>query len=204
MNTPLLPAVDAPGMLREVAFGLLVRDRGPVELADLAAATGMSLDATAGAVTSLAQGGWLNLDEAGRVTGSAGLSLATGPHALTLGGSAFRTWCAYDALGIAAALRAEARVETTCGRCGTAITLSFEDGKPDRGGPERLWLADGGDDLRSSFCTPTVLLCGDTHGAAWADAQAGKGQLLDLEDGATLGGEAWAGCAATANRLARP
>jgi hypothetical protein len=203
MNTALLLAVDAPGMLREIAFGLLLRDRRPVEVADLAAAAGMPLVATQSAVTSLAQGGWLDLDEAGRVTGSAGLSLATGPHTLTLEDAAFRTWCAYDALGIAAALGVDAGIETTCGRCGAAITLSYDDGKPDRRGPEQLWLADGGGDLRGSFCTPTVLLCGDEHGAAWEDAQAGSGQLLDLEEGARLGGEAWAGCAATAKRLAR-
>jgi len=204
MSTPFLPALDAPGILREVAFGLLLRDRRPIEIDDLAVAAGMAAEPVCEAVTRLAKGGWLDLDDAGRVAGSAGLSLATGPHALAIGGAAFRTWCAYDALGIAAALRADALVETTCGRCNTAITLRFRNGQPDRSGPERLWLADAGGELWGSFCTPTVLLCGEEHGADWAEAQGGRGRLLDLTAGARLGGEAWAGCASAAKRLARP
>ena len=204
MNTPLLPAVDAPGILREVAFALLLRDRRPIEIDDLAFVAGMAAEPVREAVTRLAKGGWLDLDDTGRIAGSAGLSLATGTHALAIGGAAFRTWCAYDALGIAAALRADALVETTCGRCSTAITFEFRNGQPDRSGPERLWLADGGGDLRGSFCTPTVLLCGEEHAADWAEAQGGRGRLLNLAAGARLGGEAWAGCASAAKRLARP
>jgi len=204
MSSPFLPALDAPGVVREVAFGLLLRDRRPIDLIDLATSAGMADEPVRATVTSLAQGGWLDLDEAGRVAGSAGLSLSTGTHLLTLGGAEFRTWCAYDALGIAAAPEADALVETTCGHCGKTISLSFRNGEPDRSGPERLWLADGGDDLRGSFCTPTVLLCGDEHGAAWAETHRGRGRLLDLADGARLGGAAWAGCATTAQRLMRP
>src|SRR6266540_2236991 len=157
---PLLPALDAAGLLREAGFALLLRDRRPVVVADLAAAIGIDAVAGSSAVTTLAQAGWLDLDDSGRVVGAAGLSLATGPHHLTLGAGAFRTWCAYDSLGIAAALAADAQVETTCGLCGASINLAVRDGVPVRTGPERLWLAEGGADLRGSFCTPTVLLCG--------------------------------------------
>jgi hypothetical protein len=201
MNEALLPALDAPGLLREVAFGLLLRDRLPIDVASLAEAAHMPHESVASAVASLARGGWLDLDSEGRIAGSAGLSLSTGPHGLTVGEHAFRTWCAYDALGIAAALRAQARVDTTCGECGRPITVSFRDGEPDRSGPERLWLATRGADLRGGFCTPTVLLCGDVHGLAWSDAQAGRGELLDLAEGARIGGEAWAGCASTAREI---
>ena len=164
---PLLPAIDAAGLLREAGFALLLRDHRPVEVTDLAAAIGLPAVAAGAAVTTLAATGWLDIDDAGRVVGAAGLSLVTGPHRLTVGDAPFRTWCAYDSLGIAAALRADATLETTCGRCGALISLAFRGGVPERTGPERLWLADGGADLRGSFCTPTVLLCGEEHGAAW-------------------------------------
>src|SRR6266850_2258268 len=114
---PLLPAVDAAGLLRETGFALLLRDHRPVEVVDLAAAIGIDVGAADTAVTNLAQAGWLDLDASGRVVGAAGLSLATGPHRLTLGDDPFRTWCAYDSLGIASALAADALVETTCGQC---------------------------------------------------------------------------------------
>jgi len=198
---PLLPALYSVGLLREVGFALLLRDRRPVELADLAAATGLEVEAATGAVTTLAMAGWLDLDKSGNVTGAAGLSLATGPHGLKLGDAAFRTWCAYDALGIAAALDADTLVETTCGRCQAPISLAFHGGTPERDGPERLWLAHGGTDLRDSFCTPTVLLCGEEHGLAWAEAQGGRGRLLGLIEGARDGSGDWAGCADAARRL---
>lgn len=198
---PLLPALDAAGLLREAGFALLLRDRRPVEVAELATAIGIDAGAAGHVVATLAQAGWLDLDDSGRVVGSAGLSLATGPHHLSLGAAPFRTWCAYDALGIAAALAADAQVETTCGQCGEAISLAFRDGIPERPGPERLWLAEGGADLRGSFCTPTVLLCGEEHGAVWAEAQGGRGRLLDLAEGARQGAADWAGCAEASRRL---
>jgi alkylmercury lyase len=201
MARPLLPAIDAAGRLREVGFAFLLRHRRPVELTEVAEVTGLGAEAAGKAVTKLAGAGWLDLDDSGRVAGAAGLSLATGPHGLTLGDTPFRTWCAYDALGIAAALKADARVETTCGQCQTPISLAIRGGTPERSGPERLWLADGGEDLRASFCAPTVLLCGDEHAAAWAERQDKRGRSLDLIAGARQGAADWAGCATAAERL---
>jgi alkylmercury lyase-like protein len=198
---PLLPAVDAAGLVREAGFALLLRDHRPVELADLALATGIDVEVARGTVSSLAQAGWLDLDGSGLVVGAAGLSLSTGAHRLTLDAAPFRTWCAYDSLGIAAALGGDAQVETTCGQCHAPISLAFRAGSPERDGPERLWLANGGADLRGSFCAPTVLLCGEEHGATWAAGQRGRGRLLDLAEGARQGGIDWAGCADAVNRL---
>ena len=199
---PSLPAIDAAGRIREAGFALLYRDRRPIEVADLAASVGIELDAAETAVTTLAEEGWLDLDAAGRVMGAAGISLSTGPHALVLADATFRTWCAYDGLGIASALGVDAVVETACGECESPIRLVSHAGVPDRSGPERLWLAEGGADLRGSFCTPTVLLCGDEHGQAWAAKQGGRGRLLDLVEGARRGAVDWAGCAEAVRRLA--
>lgn len=202
VQKPLLPAVDRAGQIRELAFALLLLDRRPIEASALAAHMGVRGEAIRESVDGLAGGGWLDLDDAGRIVGAAGLSLTTGPHGLTIDESPFRTWCAYDSLGIAAALEADARVDTTCGVCAAPIRLTLHGGAPERDGPERLWLADGGVDLRGSFCTPTVLLCGAEHANAWAVAQGGRGRLLDLVEAARLGGTAWAGCAEAARRLA--
>lgn len=202
MTKPLLPSIDVAGQLREAAFALLLRERRPISLDELARVTGAGSAAIRAAAATLGEAGWLDRDDEGRVTGAAGLSLATGPHALRLADAPFRTWCAYDALGISAALGGDAIVETACGRCGAPIGLAFTAGVPERTGPERLWLADGGGDLRGSFCTPTILLCGEAHGAAWAEAQGGRGRQLDLGEGCRLGGDEWAGCAAMARRLA--
>lgn len=201
MTRSQLPAVDAAGLLREAGFALLLRHHRPIELDELAEATGLDVEATQAAVAALAEAGWLDVVD-GRVSGSAGLSLDIGPQRLRLGDASFRTWCAYDALGIAAALAVEAWLETTCGHCGAPIALTFRAGVPNRSGPERLWLAETGQDLRGSFCAPTVLLCGEAHGAAWAEAQGGRGRLLSLDEAARAGAVAWASCAAAARRMA--
>lgn len=86
-------------------------------------------------------------------------------------------------------------IDTACGQCGAAIHLEVHRGVPERRGPERLWLAAGGDDLRADFCTPTVLLCSPAHADEWARGHDHQGELFDLGAGATLGGEHWATCA---------
>jgi alkylmercury lyase len=194
-----VPAVDAHERVREVAFALILTESRPVAADELAVASGGADIATI--LDELAASGRIDRGDDGRVTGSAGLSLSDGPHHLTIGTRPFRTWCAYDALGIPAALAASARVETTCGECGTAIVIPIIDGKPQRSGPERLWLAAGGDDLRTSFCTPTVLLCGLEHGAAWAEKNNGDGELLGLDEASERGAADWASAAETALRF---
>ncbi len=199
---PLLPAIDRAGQLREVAFALLLTRSRALAVTDLAAAIDASISATTETIDRLAAAGWLDVDDEGRVVGAAGLSLTKGPHSLKFGdGKQFKNWCAYDSLGIAAALTADATVETACGACDRAIRISFVGGFPSGSGPELLWLADGGDDLRRSFCAPTVLLCGPEHAGAWAEAQNGQGRLLNVVEAARLGGIDWAGCAFEAERL---
>jgi predicted transcriptional regulator len=73
MPRPLLPAIDAAGQVREVGFALLLRHRRPVEVTELAEATGLGADTAGEAVTKLAGAGWLDLDDSGRVSGAAGL-----------------------------------------------------------------------------------------------------------------------------------
>ena len=202
MTNPLMPAVDAAGHVREVAFALLLRDKEPVSTSELARVSGLSKEAVSHSVAVLAKAGWLDLDDDGRVSGAAGLSLRTGPHGLTVGGAPFRTWCAFDALGIPAALAADGELLTTCAVCGRQLRVSFDAGRPDRSGPELLWLAEGGADLRGSFCAPTVLLCGNDHGRQWAETHGDRGELLDLETASRRGSVDWADCAAAVKALA--
>jgi alkylmercury lyase len=195
-----LPAFDAHERVREIAFALILTESRPVSPDELTVASGGSDIATI--LDALAASGWIDRAEDGRVTGSAGLSLSDGPHHLEIGDRSFRTWCAYDALGIPAALGVAAAIETACGECDAPISLSVIGGRPTRTGPEQLWLAAGQGDLRTSFCTPTVLLCGTAHGAAWAKRQDDNGKLMTLDEAAALGTAAWAACAAAAHLVA--
>lgn len=189
--------------VRELAFGLLLHGRAPVEVSTLAAHSQTDPALVESTLGALARAGRIDRDEQGRVLGSAGLTLAHGPHGLEIGGHAFRTWCAFDALGIPAALEADARVETACGVCGRSIGVELQEGKATVVGPALLWLAAGGADMRADFCTPTVLLCSEAHAHVWAERQAGRGRALGLAAAVAEGARNWASAASTARRLSQ-
>lgn len=195
----LLPVSDVQERVRELCFAMLLAERRPLDPAEIAAAMGRG-DVTA-VLDRLAGAGWIDRDPEGRVTGSAGLSLTDGPHRLHLGTTTFRTWCAYDAIGIPAALGLDATVETTCGVCGQPIVVVLASGVPVAPGTELLWLATRSGDLRSQFCAPTVLLCGAAHGESWAMTRHHAGQLLDLKAATVRGAADWASCATAARRV---
>lgn len=184
--------------LRELAFGLLLRDRAPVPAEVIARLVGSHDERVSAVLDGLTREGRIDRDLDGRVVGSAGLTLADGPHGLEIDGHTFRTWCAFDALGIPAALAADARIVTACAVCGRAIRLDVRAGRPVGEASARLWLSAGGADMRADFCTPTVLLCSEDHARIWAERQAGRGKALTLAEAAEDGARNWASAAATA------
>ncbi len=188
-------------VLRELALGLLLRDRSPVPPAVLAELAGADQPGVDAALDGLARDGRIDRDTRGRVLGSAGLTLGDGPHGLEIEGHAFRTWCAFDAIGIPAALGADARIATACGVCGRRIDIVLQAGRPIGEADARLWLSAGGADMRADFCTPTVLLCADGHARAWAERQAGRGRVMTLDEATEEGARSWSSAAATAALL---
>jgi len=198
---PVLPAAELHSRIREAAFALLLTHEQPVSADALATLTGVSATALNDLLDELVAAGWIDRDADGQVTGSAGLSLTTGPHRLAIEGAAFRTCCAYDSIGIAAALAADVQIVTECAVCGRTLRIATHAGQPPADRPERLWLATGGSSLRRDFCDPTVLLCSSGHAAVWPDRQQGRGRAVDLVEAAALGSAGWASCAATAANL---
>jgi hypothetical protein len=195
----MIPSADNDQLLRQAAFALILARHSPVTAPDIAKASGIGEEVVRPALDRLAGLGWIDRDSRGRVTGSEGLSLTDGPHRLLLDQGSFQTWCAYDALGIAAALGARATIRTTCAVCSQTLTVLMQAGTPMPSRPEIMWLSDGGSDLRKDFCTPTVLLCSGEHAATWAASHEGRGRTMSLEEAAALGGAAWA----ESSRLAR-
>ncbi len=195
----VIETVDLPERVREVAFAHLLATGKPVSGETIARDMGTSPVAVEAAIDTLGAAGWLDRDEGGRITGAAGLSLSDGPNRVEIGGREFRTWCAYDALGIPAALGVDARATTACGVCGINLAVPIHEGEPEGG--QLLWMSSGGDDLRRDFCTPTVLLCSEEHGREWGRRLADNGQLVVLATAADEGRQRWAGCARAARRL---
>lgn len=188
--------------VRHTAFALLVSDGRPLALQQLEASLPENVGRaqTSDAVERLAASGHLDRDQSGAVVGAGGLTLGDAPHRLLLRGRDYRTWCAYDAIGIPAALGAEGAISTRCGVCGRAIAVRLP-AAADEQRPEPLWLAAGGTDMRAEFCTPTVLLYSPEHADAWAERQGRRGRIFDLGQAWRLGAGAWASYAREAARL---
>jgi len=74
------------------------------------------------------------------------------PHRVTVGGRTWTGTCAWDALGIPAALHADGHVETECACCGERLVLEVVNGELTRGAdllvhfvvPARRWWDDIG------------------------------------------------------------
>jgi hypothetical protein len=200
-SRPTLLAADLHARVRETAFALLLTRRRPVTPDEIGQAAGVAPPFLAPLLDELAGVGWIDRTPTGQVTGSGGLSLTDGPHRLSIDGAEYRNWCAYDSLGIAAALSADAVIETSCPVCTKRIRVPMVAGEPAANRSERLWLAEGGTDLRADFCAPTVLLCSVDHATEWAERQGGRGHAVDVTEGARLGREAWADCAQAVARI---
>ena len=52
------------------------------------------------------------------------------PHVVKIGGKSYYANCAWDALGVAAALHHDADIESVCGDCGEPVSFQVRNGRP--------------------------------------------------------------------------
>ena len=52
------------------------------------------------------------------------------PHVVKIGDKSYYANCAWDALGVAAALHRDADIESVCGDCGQPMSFQVRDGRP--------------------------------------------------------------------------
>ena len=181
------------------AFARLRADRAPATPAELAGDTRLDVADVRDALDSLVETGTATLDADGAVTAVGGLSVLPAAHQLLLGGDPFWTWCAFDAVGIPAALRVDAVARTRCGHCGTRLDLTITDGRPPGGSPVVGWLpAQTCANVQADFCPQANLFCDTTHLAAWRTAAGDPpGRDATLTELADLGAQVWTAMAAT-------
>jgi hypothetical protein len=192
---PALLGVSPAGQaLQSAGFRAILAGRAE-PLADLAAIAGAA--ETDG--EELAACGLLVLDDARQVVGARGLSLVSArQHRLTVRGRTFWTWCAIDAVGIAAALGDDALVETTCHVCQTPVQVRFERGTLAWSShPEaRLWSARHvpGRSMAGGTCGLMNLFCTPEHLAAWQSTNPDEpGDAVNLAETMALGRCWWGG-----------
>jgi hypothetical protein len=120
---------EATLAVRRAAFRQLLSGRPP-HTETVADEAGLSADAAREAVDLVVSVGMAEVDD-GTIVGMDGLTTRRTRHGLVLDGVELWTWCAYDIVGIGAALGAEAIERTWCGGCGRPIEVVIHEGQPE-------------------------------------------------------------------------
>ena len=143
-------------------------------------------------VATLAQQGRAEVDEHGRLVGIHGLTLRTTRHWFLHNDRRRHTWCAFDVIGIPAALRLDAVAHTDCPACHAPLTVEITGGRPAESGVV-LWLpAPPAGNLMAEFCATADLYCSAEHLQQRVDTERTPGQLSDLASAVALGCDTWA------------
>jgi alkylmercury lyase len=150
------------------------------------------LDADPATIQSMQQHGRIVIDADGRIAGIHGLSTRPTAHRITHHGQVIHTWCAFDAIGVPAALRLDAQPTTTCPTCGRQRHVTFTNGEPTADPNLRVWLPTYCDNVLNDICAHANLYCNPQH---LADHTPPPGRPLTIPQAATMGRATWADAA---------
>jgi alkylmercury lyase len=171
-----------------------LRAGGHPTIEDLTSSSGLSRVTVDEVVGDFVRTGRAQLDGDGCLIGIVGLTTEATRHRLVLDGAPLFTWCAFDAVGIPAALQVDAAVFTTCGYCEGPIEVDIEKGSVPNDSPLRGWLPlmENCENVRTDFCPEANLFCSNEHLGAWRVA-AGmpEGLVMDLGALTALGHRSW-------------
>lgn len=184
--------------LQAAGFAALLDGQVPTAT-ELAFRAEIAPDRAEAAASRLSDRETLLTTDDGRIEAIAGLTLRETRHELVLGGTTINTWCAFDSVGIPAALGADAVARTSCGHCGAQIEVPFTAGATAR---EDLWgwipaLDPGERSLMTNFCSKADLFCSREHLDAWYEA-AGRpdGDACTMTELLEMGRATWEHCVA--------
>lgn len=181
-------------LVRRTAFTRLRATAAPVDATTLAAECDLTMHEVETALTDLAGAGTITRSPAGAVIAAGGLSVAPAKHRLRLGGHQFWTWCAFDGIGIPAALELDAVVDTRCPTCGAGLRITIAGGNPPAGSSVVGWLPGGPcANVQADFCPEANLFCTEAHRATWRQTAGDPpGTAATLYALAETGRQVWA------------
>jgi alkylmercury lyase len=144
------------------------------------------------AVATLVAQGRAEVDESGRMVGIHGLTLRHTRHRFDVAGRPRNTWCAFDSVGIPAALGLDAVARTDCPTCGAELAVEIVAGVPS-GGDAVLWLpSPPAANLLAEFCANADLFCNADHLLDRTHTRRVSGRSCGLAAAAALGRTTWA------------
>jgi len=152
----------------------------------------------------LAGHGRAELDDHGHLVSIHGLTLRTTRHRITAAGRTHHTWCAFDSIGIPAALNLDAAAQTDCPGCGRHLHIRIHHGEPEVSDAV-LWMPTGSiTNLIADFCARADLYCNPGHLGCVIDTARVPGDVTDLAAAAALGRGTWTDIADIAAEAIRP
>jgi alkylmercury lyase len=185
-----LNLVDHDDKVAKAAFRLLLNDAAPIPMGTVAERIGVDQALVTQVLDRLRLVGRAETD-GDRLLGVYGLTLNPTQHRLTLRGSTFFTWCAFDIVGIPAALGESAEIASECANCRAAVSFAMTDGEPPLLPLFVSWLSERCDSIRDQFCPAVNFYCDRTHYQAALDHGQAPDSALSLERAAEMGRDNW-------------
>jgi len=178
-------------LVRRAAFRQLMGAGKPVPVSLVASATGLTTDTAREALRLVESAGMAETDE-DSVVGIDGLTTRGTRHQIELDGVSLWTWCAYDIIGIAAALEAEAEGVTACGWCNERIEVAIRGGRP-LASQTVGWLpSESCSNVMEQFCPSALFFCSLEHLERWrSETDQPSGSALGLNELAERGVDTW-------------
>jgi alkylmercury lyase len=185
-----LNLVDHNDHVAKEAFGMLLREAAPVTIAALSEQAGADPGGVRRVLDELRLAGWVETD-GDSLLGVYGLTLKPTQHRLTLRGSTYFTWCAFDIVGIPAALGESAVIVSECANCRLVVSFSMTNGEPPPLPIVISWLSERCDSIREQFCPTVNFYCDSTHYETAVKVGAAPDACLTLERASAMGRENW-------------
>jgi Alkylmercury lyase. len=185
-----LNLVDHGSRVAKEAFRILLNDATPLPMATLAERIGTDQRLVKQVLDDLGRVGRAEMD-GGKLLGVYGLTLKPTQHRLALRGSTFFAWCAFDIVGIPAALGESAEIASECAQCQSVVRFAMIDGEPPELPIVISWLSERCDSIRDQFCPTVNFYCDQTHYEAAVAAGQAPDASLNLERAAEMGRENW-------------
>jgi len=178
--------------LQATVFQTLLQTAKPVSVDGLMTRMDTSNDVISSCIEGLRHSGRIQLDSGGSIVGAVGLSLRRTTHELSIDGTKFWAWCAFDVIGIFGALHRSGFVRSMDPYSNELIRLEFVDGVPqDRS--LVVFMADGlsHGSVCEDWCFKVNFFTSTPSAEAWGEANGVIGSSISLSNLVAVAGEVW-------------
>ena len=178
--------------IQATSFQTLLGTVKPVSLDLLAKAMEISAATLSSSVEELRRFGLVALDSDDHIVGAVGLSLTPTMHELSIGGTRFWAWCAFDVIGIFGSLRVSGSVRSLDPFSNELVGVEFIDGIP-QDGSLIVFMADVPKDesLCDSWCSKVNFFISLQSAQAWSQANGVSGSALPVDSLLPVAREVW-------------